>query len=112
MTISLFLQIPTYRMPDYKHKISSKLDTTDPTPSVHKLRNDIDELICDEVIHYKSSYKHTGWPHSASVKRSLHERSLHSSGSDNSTQHLSLDSGQHRDSHVTESSSENTRGDK
>ena len=108
------LQIPTYRTPDYKHKVSSKLDTTDPTPSVHNPKNDIHELMCDEVIHYHSRYKHSGRPHSATTKRSSQERSLHSSGSDNSTQHLSLDSGEklHTENYATESSSESTRGDK
>ena len=108
----MFLQIHTYRIPDYKHKVSSKLDSSDPTPSVHQLKSNIDELVCDEVIHYHSRYKHTGRPHSAPAK---HERSLHPfpySGS-NSSKHISLERGQnlHIEDHVTESSSENTSRD-
>jgi len=74
----LYLQILTYRIPDYKHKVSSKLDSSDPTPSIHQLWSDIDELVCDEEIHYHSRYKHTGRPHSAPAKRLSHERPLHS----------------------------------
>lgn len=116
---SLHLQITTYRTPDYKHKISTKLDTSDPTPSVHRPRNDIDELICDEVIHYQSRYRHRR-PHSAPAKHQSHERPLHSNPhsesniTDNiSIEQFSLGHGQnfHSDSLVTEFNSENTSGD-
>ena len=110
--ILLYLQIQTHRIPDYKHMVSSKLDSSDPTPSVHQPRSNIDELVCDEVIHYHSRYKHIGRPHSAPAKHLSHETSLpHSESniSDNS-KHFSLEHGQnlHTDSHEAESSSENT----
>jgi len=74
------LQIPIYRTPDYKHTVSSKLDTSDPTPTVHRPRNNIDELVCDEVIHYHSRYKHNSRPHSAPPTKHLsHRKSLHPS---------------------------------
>ena len=116
--VLIHLQVPTYRTPDYKHKVSSKLDTTDPTPSVHQLKSDIDDLVCDEVIHYHSRYKHSRRPHSAPSNHSnhvSHEESLHHfphSGS-NTLNHISLEHDQnlHTEAHVTESS-ENTSGDK
>lgn len=116
--ICTILQIPIYCKPDYKHTISSKLDTSDPTPSVHRPRNDIDELVCDEVIHYHSRYKHNSRPHSAPAKRLSHHvkslRPLPHSGS-NISKHFLLEHDQdlHKEGlQVTESSFENTSGDK
>ena len=114
----LYLQIPTYRIPDYKHRITSKLDSSDPTPSIHQLRSNIDELVCDEVIHYQSRYKHCGRPHSAPSKRLSHERPLHpspNSGSDisDNSKHLLLERhGQNLHMKDHESKPEYTNGDK
>ena len=108
----LYLQIPTYRTPNYK-KVSSKLSTSDPTPSVHHPRNNIDELLCDEVIHYHSRYRHCGprRPHSAPGRPLSREAPLHpfphsASNASNSSKHFSLGQDQKSctESHTTESS--------
>lgn len=116
LCLSVCMQIHTYRTPDYKHKISSKLDTSDPTPSVHRPRNNIDELICDEEIHYHSRYKHSR-SHSAPAKHLSYERSLNhplSHSRSNISNQFSSEHSQnlHTHSQVTESNSVNSNGDK
>lgn len=104
----LYLQIPTYRTPDYK-KVSSKLDTSDPTPQVHHPRRNIDELVCDEVIHYHSRYKHSSRPYSAPAK---HEHLHSGSSTANNSKHFLLERDHNlhsMESNAAESSSENTK---
>ena len=107
----MHLQIPTYPKPDYS-KVSAKLDTSDPTPSVHKLLNNFNDLVCDEEIHYQSRYQHSR-PHSAPAKHSSHERSQLESNVLDSSKHLPIEHDQnlHKQYLATEPSSENTCGD-